>query len=242
MTPIFLQSWERLDFTMKTIEEIRERTEDFRLHVFDNGSGEGVSSVLLMAHFNGKIDSLHLEGRNTGCLYPKHVFHAMVPDDCLFYVVTDNDFIPCAGWLPALLGIMERNRDLALLTLDYLPRWPLQPLEDRGEYVRTKAVGNTFKLCRRHAMEQVIHDMPQKLGAYGDDGMLCDLLDRAGWEVGYAKGKYCFNLELTVPNWGYTEEQLKQDPRKSGYAPPMRYLPMDWDTLEPSAADIERMG
>lgn len=244
MTPIFLQSWHRPEFTIRAIEAIHERTarEDFRLTVFDNGSGSPLESELIRMYKAGLIDTLHLEGRNTGCLYPKPVFHAMVPDDCNFYVVTDNDFIPCVGWLPAMLEVMRNNPDIALLTLMYLPVWPMQPMDDRGDYVRTVAVGNTFKLCRRKAVEMVIRDMQQKLGAYGDDGMLCSLLYKTGWEVGYIKNKFCYNLELTSDKWGYTDDQLRQDPRKAGYAEPKRYTPTNWDTLEPSPEDIVRMG
>lgn len=244
MIPIFLQTWNRPEFTFRAIDEIHKRTDagSFRLHVLDNGSEPDTCEKLFHAWCEFRIDSLHLEGRNTGCLYPKHVFSAMVPQDTDFYVVTDNDFIPCVGWLPAMLEVMKANPDLALLTLDYLPRWPLGPQEDHGDYVRCKAVGNTFKLCRRKAVEMAMCAIPQKLGAYGDDGMLCEILADAGYQVGFIRGKYCFNLELTVPKWGYTDEQLLQDPRKAGYQEPLRYTPENWDTLEPSPEDIARMG
>lgn len=238
MIPIFLSSWNRLTFTKQVLRSIRERTEpdSYSLHVYDNGSEPDTQAFLCSKLEEREITSLHLDSRNTGCLFNKLVYHSMVPDDVDIYCVTDNDFIPCIGWLPAMLKVMASNPDLALLTLDYYPRWPLQPMNDRGDYMACQAVGNTYKLCRRQAVEQVIHDIPQKMGAYGDDGLLCELLRKVGWEVGYIKGKYCFNLELTQYNWGYTEDQLKQDPRKAGYSEPIRYFPLDWETLIPPPA------
>ena len=236
MIPIFVQSWHRWEFTRQVIKSIRERTApgSYRLHVLDNGSDRDTVRGLIETFEASHIDSLHVEGRNTGCLWPKHVFHAMVPQDCEYYVVTDNDFIPCFGWLEGLTGIMRNSPQLACLTLDYLPRWPLQPMQDRGIYFRTKAVGNTFKLCRRRAVDAALRDIPQSIGKYSDDGMLSQALDSMGYEVGYAKGLWCFNLENLKDNWGYTAEQVKADPRKAGYGAQVRYLPTNWETLEPS--------
>lgn len=233
MIPIFITSFFRLDFTEAVVRHIRQRTEGGEIHLWDNGSDRGTQDALYRMLDLGWVQSLHLDSRNTGCLFPKLPFHAMVPADCEFYVVTDGDFIPSVGWLPKLLETMVKHQDLALLTLEYFPRWPLQPLENLGDYTRCKAVGNTFKLCRRSAVHEVIHSIPQALGAYGDDGLLCDLLDCQGYKVGYQNGAYCYNLELTAPKWGYTPEQLAQDPRKAGYQEPIRYTPLDWDTLTP---------
>lgn len=240
MIPIFLTSFYRPRFIERVIQTIVKRTPNPAIHVWDNGSDRLTKEVLQIAFEGGDIQSLHLDSRNTGCLYPKHSFHAMVPGDQPYYVVSDGDFIPCVDWLPPMLKVMERYPRLAFLTLDYWPRWPLQPLDNLGPYTRCRAVGNTFRLVRKAAVDEIIHEVPNELGAYGDDGMFSRAVQAVGYDVGFINGKYCFNLELTEPNWGYTPDQLQKDPRKAGYSEPVRYEPTDWDTLTPP--DMLRLG
>lgn len=234
MTPIFILSWERIEFTRQVVQEIRNRTAagSYSIHVLDNGSRESARTELAAMALAREIDGLTLLPSNTRCLHPKHVFTALVPDSCEFHVITDNDFIPGAGWLPKMIEIMHRNPSLACLTANYYPYWPMNPQSPKADYVPCQAVGNTFRLCRTKAVKEAMRQIQNEYGEFGDDGRISHVLrEGMGMEVGFARDVFCFNLELTQGNWGYEPEELKADPRKAGYQPPERYQPVDWDTL-----------
>jgi hypothetical protein len=233
MTPIFITSWNRPEFTRRVINEIQNRTEvgTYSIHVLDNGSEKSTRVWLSHLQTSGEIDGLTLLKSNSACVHPKHVFSALVPDSCPYFVVTDNDFIPGNGWLPKMLEEIERNPRLACLTAQYYPYWPMGPKEARADYVACQAVGNTFRLCRTAEVKEATRQLPNEYGAYSDDGLISDRLRAMGFEVGFSRSVYCYNLELTEDNWGYTEDQLKEDPRKAGYTQPERYQPLDWETL-----------
>ena len=234
MIPIFITSWRRIEFLKQVVQKIHERTTDYELHVYDNASDRETTDWLIAAQRSGMVTSVTLDNRNTRCLYPKKVFHSMVSSNSEYYVVTDNDFIPCVGWLEKLKAIMDRNPKIGCLALQYWPHWPMSPIAKYTDYVYCRAIGNTFKMCRREAMEQVIYGIPQSLDAFSDDSKISEALRSKGWATGFAIDAYCYNLELTVPNYGYKPEELAMDPRKIGYlSQPETYEPVNWETLEP---------
>jgi len=233
---IFMTSWNRKHIIEKTINFLYERTRTpFELHVYDNGSRDDTKNFLLEKLNEKLITSLHLDNRNTGCLYDKFVFHSMVENDEKYYVVTDNDIMPPqvspVDWLGQMITVMDREPKLAALC----PQMPLVGLMGpeyiRNDLVICKAVGNFFKVVRRDAFP--VEKFVQKLMAFGDDGWLCQELRTAGWEVAFLKNMYCYNLEGDYNDWGYIKEDLDKDPRKAGYGKPVRYLPLDWNTLTP---------
>jgi hypothetical protein len=73
----------------------------------------------------------------------------------------------------------------------------------------------------------------QKLMAFGDDGWLSNEIRKNGYEVAFAKNIFCYNLERDYQDWGYTKNEVAEDPRKSGYGPPFKYEPLDWISLLP---------
>lgn len=236
---IFITSWNRQHLTEQVINAIHCRTNPgtFEIHVYDNGSEKEVKNYLIDLLDKKIIKSLMLDSRNTGCLYDKLVFHSMVESDEEYYVVTDNDIIPPKlpdkDWLSRMIEIMEKHPSVALLTPQIPPTWLQRPNDPRDDMVLCEAVGNTFKMIRRKAI--YINDIQQKLMTFGDDGLLSLQLISKGWRVGFMRDVFCYNLERDYKNWGYTEEQVKADPRKAGYGPPFNYKPTDWNTLTPPA-------
>jgi hypothetical protein len=89
------------------------------------------------------------------------------------------------------------------------------PLEIRGDIVLCTAVGNALKMVRRKAFPQY----PQKLGAYGDDGQLSDLVRQAGWQVAFCRDVFCKHAGQ-CEDWGYKSEEVAKDPRKQEYGAP----------------------
>ena len=76
---IYMTSWNRREMTERAIREIHERTApgSFQINIYDNGSEKATRDYLISLLEAGKITTLMLDSRNTGCLYNKLIFHAM---------------------------------------------------------------------------------------------------------------------------------------------------------------------
>lgn len=232
VTPIYITSFHRRHFTERCIREIIERTtrDTFELHLFDNDSmadredREFVYGLL----DRGMVTSVHLDSRNTGCLYNKLVFHAMTTDDTRYYVVSDNDVFPprlVPDWLSQMTDIMDRHPDLGLLAMQLPPQWLQGPTgEHDGEVVYATAVGNTFKMIRTEAMDKILRNglVKQSLMAFGDDGMVSRHMQGFGWKVAFCRDIWCYHAGQ-CHDWGYRPEELARDPRKAGYGDPFVY-------------------
>jgi GT2 family glycosyltransferase len=236
-TSIFITSWNRVEFTLKTIKYIHERTipGTFELHIYDNGSTLGVQDRLYSLIGMNKITSITFDSRNTGCLYNKLIFHSMVESSDKYMCITDNDVYPpklSPDWLSQMIDIMDKHPEIAMLAPQLPPQFLQMPYQVLDDVVYTKAIGNTFKVCRMSAMKEVIPKIEQKLGVYGDDGLVSELLEKNGWKIAFCKNLYCLHAGQ-CDNWGYKPEEVNQDPRKSGYGKPFSYNLVNEDTFEP---------
>lgn len=233
---IYMTSWFRTDFLRKSIALIHERTESgtFNLHVFENESSQQNAYYLVEALNREFLTSVHLDSRNTGCLYNKGVFQSMTESSSKYYVVTDNDVYPpklSPDWLSQMVEIMDRHPNIAFLTPQLPPQFLQVPSDEYDNEVRyCKAVGNTFKLVRREAYP--FDKYEQKIGAYGDDGQVSELVSADGWKVAFCRNIYCWHAGQ-CENWGYKPDEITKDPRKSGYGKPFTYDIMDEETYIP---------
>jgi GT2 family glycosyltransferase len=237
MVPIYLTSFYRKDFTERSVNLINERTDPntFKIIVYDNGSDKETKDYLCKLLEEGKICSLVLDSRNTGCLYNKIVFHAMTESNNEFYCISDNDVYPpklSPDWLSQMIAIMKKHPEIGILTPQLPPQWLQTPYQVLEDIVYAKAVGNTFKLCRMDVMKAIIPQIDQKLGAYGDDGQVSELVEKSGYKVAFCRNIFCLHAGQTI-NWGYTEEQIAKDPRKAGYGEPFSYALVNEQTYEP---------
>ena len=218
---IYITSFHRLEMTRKTIELFHERTTPgtFQIHVFDNASSRQTRDYLYEQLLTDKIVSLHLDSRNTGCLYNKLIFYAMTETKEEYYVVTDNDIYPpklSPDWLQQMIGIMDRHPEIAFLTPNLPPVELMGPEKGDNEVIYCKAVGNALRMIRRSVYPK---DYTQELKQYGDDGKTSDLVRANGFKVAYCKNIYCFHAGQ-CENWGYNKDEIALDPRKSGYGKP----------------------
>jgi glycosyltransferase involved in cell wall biosynthesis len=231
---IFITSWLRPEFTQRTLEHIIDRTDPdtYRLHVLDNESTPRTREPLIKMLDDGKIHSLLLHSINTRCLWGKAVFNAMVESKSKYYVVSDNDILPPklenGDWLSRMVKIMDNRPEIAFLTPQLPPTYLQLPYAKDGDVVYCKAVGNTFKMVRREAYPPY----PQSMGAFGDDGLVSELVRERGYQVAFCSDIFCLHLGQT-DNWGYESEEIDRDPRKAGYGAPFRYTPEDTDTFRP---------
>lgn len=232
---IYITSFYRIDMTIKTIDTIYKRTSPgtFKLHVFDNGSDKCTRDKLVQLLDTNKIESLHLDSRNTGCLYNKGIFHMMTECTDKYYVVTDNDVYPPKiepDWLTQMINIMDNNPDVGMLAPQLPPQGLQQPFKIEKDIIRCMAVGNTLKVIRTEAFP--IKSYLQSIGTYGDDGMISKMMREEGWTIAFCKDIFCYHAGQCT-NWGYTQEQIALDPRKAGYGAPFTYPIKNPETFEP---------
>jgi cellulose synthase/poly-beta-1,6-N-acetylglucosamine synthase-like glycosyltransferase len=234
MVDIYLSSFFREDMTQKVINLLQERTplNSYKIHIFDNGSNKKVRDYLCNLLDTGVITSLHLDSRNTGCLYNKAVFHAMTETKDKYFVISDNDIFPpklTPDWLTQMTAIMDAHPELAFLTPQFPPVQLMSPEEICEDIVYCKAVGNAFKMVRRKAISN--DDYEQSIGTFGDDGLLSEVVRKKGWRVAFCRKIFVLHAGQ-CKNWGYNQDEIDKDPRKKGYGPPY-IVPTREDTFEP---------
>lgn len=239
MIDIYITSFFRKEMTGRTLELIQERTAQgsYQIHIFDNNSDRETRMFLYYLLDRGVITSLHLDSRNTGCLYNKAVFHAMTESKSKYYIISDNDIYPpklTPDWLSQMIGIMEAHPELAFLTPQFPPVQLMAPKEVKDDIVYCQAVGNAFKMVRREAMSQVPYE--QALNTFGDDGMLSKLVQDKGWKVAFCRNIFVRHAGQ-CENWGYQPEDIDKDPRKKGYGPPF-ITSADEETYKPTDARL----
>jgi GT2 family glycosyltransferase len=232
---IYITSFYRIEMTLKTIDLLYERTYPgtFKLHVFDNGSDLNTKRELVKLLESGRIESLHLDNRNTGCLYNKGIFYMMNESTDKYFCVTDNDVYPPKiepDWLTQMIQIMEDYPEIGMLAPQLPPQGLQQPYRIERDVVRCVAVGNTLKIIRMEAFPKMI--FKQELGAYGDDGIVSKMMREHGWDVAFCKNIFCYHAGQ-CDKWGYTDDQIALDPRKAGYGKPFIYDLANTDTYEP---------
>jgi hypothetical protein len=220
--------------TQKLLELLRERTSpgSYQVHIFDNNSDRQTREYLYKLLEKGEIASLHLDSRNTGCLYNKSVYHSMTETKNKYYIITDNDIFPpklTPDWLTQMTAIMEKHQELAFLTPQFPPVQLMSPEEITDDIVYCKAVGNAFKMVRREAIS--INDYDQSIGSFGDDGLLSDIVRKKGWRVAFCRKIFVLHAGQ-CKNWGYNPEEIDKDPRKKKYGAPL-IVPTKDDTFEP---------
>lgn len=232
---IYITSFFRIEMTLKTIDLLYERTQPdtFLIHVFDNGSDDHTKKELIRLLDTGRIESLHLDRRNTGCLYNKGIFYMMTESKSKYFCVTDNDVYPPKlgpDWLSRMITIMEKHPKLGMLAPQLPPQFLQQPFLVCDDIVKCMAVGNTLKIVRTEAFP--IKSFQQSIGSYGDDGIVASMMRDDGWEIAFCRDIFCFHAGQ-CDKWGYTDDQIALDPRKVGYGKPFTYGIVNQETFEP---------
>ena len=224
MIPIFVLSFHRVEMTKLCLQYLSERTSiPITIHIWDNGSNYNEQQELFKLYQKHMYDSLNLLSFNSGTTYPKIIQHAMAtthPYESKYFVFNDADVYcpqisPC--WLTKLIEIMDANIDLGCIAAQLPPQVLQAPYEDRGDHTLCAAVGNTLKVIRSSAWQKI-----NKNSIYSDDFYICDAMRNAGYLSAFANDVWCLHAGQ-CENWGYTPEQVKEDPRKVGLGPPYIY-------------------
>ena len=200
--------------------------------VVDNGSSKEEQKQLEFWKQKGLIDFLVLLPENTGTSFPRKLVHQQALKLGLSqYVLSDNDLLPCVGWLESLREALASNKKLGAVSLRLWHQFVLEGRNERG-LTYTPVLGNVFKLVKTEAVSGFFEK--ENLPRYGDDGALGHYLKKNNWQSAFLNDKWCYNLEPTKENWGYTEEQIKQDERRNEtYPKPPTYEPEDWESFKP---------
>lgn len=229
--PIYVLAWHRPDMTTRCLRELSERTRyPFEIHLWINSAWSDDVDLPTWAPY---CTSIHLDKRNTCTWYPKGVQHMMTPADTPYYVLNDQDYmpplLPGKCWLERMLDVMECEPGLGVLGAQLPPQFLAGPITKHRGFIECKAVGNALRLTRRVAWPQ--YEFQQELGEFGDDSILCEAMRTRGFHTGFSDEVYCLHLGQ-CENWGYTDAEVAEDPRKSGYGKPFTYE-YDHDTYVP---------
>jgi glycosyltransferase involved in cell wall biosynthesis len=227
---IVMVSYNRRDFTSKSIKYIRERTKTpYRLIVVDNNSDFETKQMLFNLRINGAIQHLILLEENYGIHMAKNYGLALVRSE-KYYIDTDNDLL-CPNlepdWIQQLIGLMDKYPNFGAISCRP------QVLIGRGghefdgpdEVVKFNHLGAHLRIMRT--------DLVRKVGGWEknweanrnhEDKYISTLLQDQGYDVGYAKNVRCWHQ--FGANWGYKNIPIEKHGHNEMW-PPSEH----WDTI-----------
>jgi len=220
---ISMITWNRPDFTRRSIEAIQNNTGwPHRLIVIDNGSDKETKELLWDMYSNKKLDLLMLLEKNYGLEYAKNVGLDYVKTK--YHVSTDNDILPEKAWLGRLVDLMDKNKEYKAIALR--PQILIGSGNIfEGEKDDIVEYGHVPGYCRimdtklvkdiggwRDNLEEIdSEEFRQKRGH--EELYISEKIRERGYKVGWARNVKCHHLfgnNETDP-WGYPKECRPED-------------------------------
>jgi len=227
---IIVVTYNRLEFTKKTLESIFSRTKlPYRLIVIDNASTDGTREFLNKLGNEGKIDQVIFNDKNVGLENAWNQGLELVESP--LFVTTDNDCIapdldPC--WLERLVDLMNNHIEFAAIALR--PQVLIgvgNIFSEDVEVVENNVCGGSYRIMDLDRVKEVggWTDKFENNGRGNEEHDVCGKLRNNGYKVGYAKEIFTYH-QFGEDNWGYDESidaaagrSLKTAPKDQDYNP-----------------------
>lgn len=230
MTDIIMVTYQRESIVVRSILELHNMTEDYRLIVVDNGSNDRLRGFLLQAQNEGLIDTLVLLNENKGLEVARNIGQKFVETSRCVHI--DSDILVSKDWLVKLNELMDKNPDYAAIACRPQMLIGVGPIfRDTSELVENNVVGGVARLMNVQALNEVggWDNQFLKEGRGQEEWNICGKLREKGYKVGYARDIWAYHV-FGDKNWGY-DKDIKQE-RVLSEAP--NDISFDQTTKEPS--------
>lgn len=228
---IIFVTYNRLEFTTKSLESIFSRTKyPYRLIVVDNDSSDGTKGYLRDLHQQGKIHELILNSENIGL--ERALQKGLEKVESGRFVTTDNDCIapslnPC--WLEQLYDLMNENTEFAAVALRPQVLIGVGQIfkNQKGDVVENNVCGSSFRMIDTVVAKEVggWTDRFENGGRGNEEHDICGKIKAKGFKAGYAKEIFTYHL-FGEANWGYPSDidasavrSIKQPPQDIDHDP-----------------------
>lgn len=226
---LHLVSWQRPKMTELVIKTIARNTkrENYRLSVFDNGSGSEVQAMLNDLYEKGLIDELNLCETNVG-LEParSQMLHDTISP---YFICIDNDCLPepmkdGKDWTERLVELMEANPEYGAISCR------TQVMVGTGNIFQDSDVngdeitefpwpGGSLRIMRTKETKAV-GGWRDVSGRGQEERYICGELHGAGLKTGFATNIHTLHLfgvrgKKGTDRWGYPKHWK---PHKSGHS------------------------
>lgn len=186
---LMMVTYNRLELTKQTINNLLKTIKDISLVIVDNGSSDGTQDYLKT--LNDKIDThLILLEDNKGIAIGRNL--ALKKADELgtkWYCTIDNDVEMPVGWLNECINILIQNKGFGAIGVNMENvQYPI--ITRNGVTFQEKPAGNLGTACMvfRKQIHQMIGFFNTEYGAYGEEDADFGMRIRvAGFKMGYIK-------------------------------------------------------
>lgn len=224
---IVMVTYNRLEFTLKAISHIKERTKTpYRLIVVDNNSTDGSVKYLVKLKQEGVIGHLILLEENYGIHMAKNYGLALVRSHP-YYIDTDNDLL-CQDtdpdWIAQLTALMDKNPDYGAISCrpQVLVGRSNKEFDEAGEVVEFSHVGGHLRIMRTDAVRQVEGwEKTWEANRNHEDHYIASQLHSIGLKVGYARDVRCWHM--FGENWGYKNIPAEKHGHRPVWPPPEHF-------------------
>ena len=236
MIDILMVSYQRLEFTKRSIQAIEKRTKTpYRLIVIDNGSTDGSLQWLLNAFTKGIVHQVIPLKENFGIHWAWNMGLSVVKSEP-YFITTDNDIIPPRldpDWLAQLISLMDQYPNFGSISLQpQIFVGGVPKLWEDEDIFETRWAGAVFRAMRTEVVKGFGGwQHVKRQGRDGEERWIAERFHEAGFKVGYAKNLrawHCFGK-----NWGYPD--VTPHGHNPVYPPVENYdnIGVDPDTLKP---------
>lgn len=206
---IILVTFNRLEFTKKTLKSIQERTKiPYNLIVVDNNSTDGTRDFLISTEKDYK--KVVLLDENIGLEMALNEGFKYVESD--IFVTTDNDCIapmlePC--WLRRQATLMDFYKDFGAISLRPQVLIGVGPIFNSDKLVvENNVAGGSYRMMRKQLVKH-IGGWTKKFendGRGNEEHDISSKIRQAGFKVGYAKHIWCYHMFGEEGTWGYSKD------------------------------------
>ena len=235
MTPydIILVTYNRLEFTKKTLDSIINHTKiPYRLIVIDNNSSDGTRGFLQERKDEGLVDKLILMDKNVGL--ENALQRGFQEVKSKFFVTVDNDCIapnlqPC--WLKQTTNLMDFYPSYGAVSLRPQVLIGVGSIFDKTNekaIIENNVCGGSYRVMRTEAVKKVggWTDKFENDGRGNEEHDICSKLKGAGFMVGYFNNVWTYHMFGDDGTWGYGKDSnykmgrhLERSPEDQEYNP-----------------------
>jgi GT2 family glycosyltransferase len=219
------------ELVIKTIH-LNTKRENFRLHVFDNGSTYATQVMLQNLKRQGLIDTLYQADQNLGLETARDRLLWTTETD--YFVCVDNDCLPSPpkdgkDWLDQLIDLMEKYEDFGAISMRTQVMIGTGNIFAEADEVGDNIVefphpGGSYRIMRTDIVRQVNGWDGGTKGRGAEERFIGNKLHEVGYRTAFATNIQTLHLfgvrTQTSERWGYTENLRPEDTGHSDISHP----------------------
>lgn len=188
MKSVMMVTYNRLELTKQTVENIYKTTNDFNFIIVDNGSSDGTVDYLKELKLSHNNVYLNLWENNKGIASGRNKALQIANElNTEWYSTIDNDILLPVGWMDSCINVLKSNLSYGMIGVSFEPV-TYQHVHLNGHHFESKPQGNLGTACTVFGknLHKMIGYFTTEYEKYGEEDADFGMRARiAGFKLGY---------------------------------------------------------